>query len=51
MSECRALTNVIGNYVATVVVANWKKQLMRNTVLPLPNLKTVKEIELHFTKP
>lgn len=27
MSECRALTNVIGNSVATVVVANWEKQL------------------------
>ena len=29
MSECRALTNVIGNSVATVVVANWEKQLDR----------------------
>jgi len=27
MSECRALTNVIGNAVATVVVANWENQL------------------------
>lgn len=27
MSECRALTNVIGNAVATVVVANWEGQL------------------------
>ncbi|WP_449399544.1 dicarboxylate/amino acid:cation symporter [Chryseobacterium wanjuense] len=27
MSECRALTNVIGNSVATVVVANWEEQL------------------------
>ncbi|WES97978.1 dicarboxylate/amino acid:cation symporter [Chryseobacterium arthrosphaerae] len=27
MSECRALTNVIGNAVATVVIANWEKQL------------------------
>ena len=27
MSECRALTNVIGNSAATVVVANWEKQL------------------------
>ncbi|MDQ1095613.1 Na+/H+-dicarboxylate symporter [Chryseobacterium sp. SORGH_AS909] len=24
MSECRALTNVIGNSVAMVVVANWE---------------------------
>ncbi|MBW8523052.1 dicarboxylate/amino acid:cation symporter [Chryseobacterium chendengshani] len=29
MSECRALTNVVGNSVATVVVANWEKQLNR----------------------
>ncbi|WP_300599079.1 dicarboxylate/amino acid:cation symporter [Niabella sp.] len=27
MSECRALTNLIGNGVATIVVANWEKQL------------------------
>ena len=27
MSECRALTNLIGNAVATVVVAKWEKQL------------------------
>ena len=30
MSECRALTNVIGNSVATMVVANWEKQLDKN---------------------
>lgn len=27
MSECRALTNIIGNAVATVVVAKWENQL------------------------
>lgn len=27
MSECRALTNMTGNAIATVVVANWEKQL------------------------
>lgn len=27
MSECRALTNITGNAVATIVVANWEKQL------------------------
>ena len=27
MSECRALTNVIGNAVATVVVSNWENKL------------------------
>ncbi|MBO9620688.1 MAG: dicarboxylate/amino acid:cation symporter [Niabella sp.] len=27
MSECRALTNLVGNGVATIVVAKWEKQL------------------------
>ncbi len=27
MSECRALTNFIGNAVATIVVAKWENQL------------------------
>ena len=27
MSECRALTNLIGNAVATIVVARWEKEL------------------------
>ena len=29
MSECRALTNVIGNCVATLVVARWEGTLDR----------------------
>jgi len=29
MSECRALTNVIGNAVATIVVARWEKSVTR----------------------
>ncbi|MCP9221562.1 dicarboxylate/amino acid:cation symporter [Erythrobacter sp. LQ02-29] len=44
MSECRALTNFIGNAVATIVVAKWEKALdkdrlaaaMAGTPLPLP---------------
>jgi aerobic C4-dicarboxylate transport protein len=27
MSECRALTNLVGNAVATVVVARWENEL------------------------
>jgi aerobic C4-dicarboxylate transport protein len=27
MSECRALTNTIGNGVATIVVSRWERQL------------------------
>jgi Na+/H+-dicarboxylate symporter len=30
MSECRALTNFIGNAVATVVIARWEGVLDRN---------------------
>ena len=29
MSECRAITNLIGNAVATVVVAKWEGELSR----------------------
>jgi aerobic C4-dicarboxylate transport protein len=29
MSECRSLTNFVGNAVATVVVARWEGQLDR----------------------
>jgi len=32
MSECRALTNFIGNAVATIVVARWEKGLDRNAL-------------------
>ena len=27
MSECRALTNIIGNGVATIVVSGWENEL------------------------
>ena len=32
MSECRALTNIIGNSVATIVVAGWEGALDRETM-------------------
>ncbi|SIT24201.1 aerobic C4-dicarboxylate transport protein [Chryseobacterium ureilyticum] len=51
MSECRALTNVIGNSVATVVVANWEKQLDKEQLqycLDNPN-KIEKELEGLFS--
>ena len=44
MSECRSLTNFIGNAVATIVVARWENALDRNQLnatlagTPLPLL-------------
>jgi len=32
MSECRALTNFVGNAVATLVVARWEEELDREAL-------------------
>jgi aerobic C4-dicarboxylate transport protein len=32
MSECRALTNLVGNGVATIVVSRWEKELTKETL-------------------
>jgi aerobic C4-dicarboxylate transport protein len=32
MSECRAVTNLIGNGVATVVISRWEKEVSRETL-------------------
>ncbi len=32
MSECRALTNVVGNGIATIVVSRWERELGKETV-------------------
>jgi aerobic C4-dicarboxylate transport protein len=32
MSECRALTNVVGNGVATIVVSRWEGELQSGTL-------------------
>jgi len=29
MSECRAITNLIGNGVATVVISRWEREITR----------------------
>ncbi|WP_426479189.1 hypothetical protein ACP3T3_06985 [Chryseobacterium sp. CBSDS_008] len=45
MSECRAITNVIGNSVATIVVANWENQLDKKQLqlcLNYPNKDLIK---------
>ena len=32
MSECRALTNLVGNGVATVVISRWENELTPETL-------------------
>jgi aerobic C4-dicarboxylate transport protein len=32
MSECRALTNLVGNGVATIVVSRWENELTKETL-------------------
>jgi aerobic C4-dicarboxylate transport protein len=32
MSECRALTNLVGNGVATIVISRWEKELTKETL-------------------
>jgi aerobic C4-dicarboxylate transport protein len=32
MSECRAVTNLIGNGVATVVISRWEKEVTKETL-------------------
>jgi aerobic C4-dicarboxylate transport protein len=46
MSECRALTNIVGNGVATVVVSAWEKELDRSKLRAvLRGEVSVKEVE------
>ncbi len=37
MSECRAITNLIGNGVATIVISRWEKEISARTLVE--NLK------------
>jgi aerobic C4-dicarboxylate transport protein len=32
MSECRAVTNLIGNGVATIVISRWEKEVTKETL-------------------
>jgi len=45
MSEARALTNLIGNGVATVVVSRWEKELDMERMQKVLNNEEVEEIE------
>jgi len=45
MSEARALTNLVGNGVATVVVSRWEKELDMNRMTRMLNSETDLEAE------
>lgn len=55
MSECRALTNLVGNACATVVVSRWDKALdktrldaaLNGTPLPLEDTPPIEPATLH----
>ena len=44
MSECRALTNLVGNGVATVVISRWEKEVSAETVRERLVLKPAEEL-------
>ena len=41
MSECRAVTNLIGNGVATVAISRWEREISRDALRA--NLKSAKD--------
>ncbi len=45
MSECRALTNIIGNGVATIVVSAWEKELDREKLAAALHHRSSDDIE------
>jgi len=45
MSEARALTNLVGNGVATMVVSSWERELDKTRMLRILNQETVEEAE------
>ena len=46
MSECRAITNLIGNGVATVFISNWEKALDREQAKAVLETKGPHEIKI-----
>jgi aerobic C4-dicarboxylate transport protein len=50
MSECRALTNIIGNGVATIVISAWERELDRARLASVLHARTdVSAVELMQT--
>ena len=51
MSECRALTNVVGNGVATIVVSRWEKELEGKKMTDLRRMMASGTVAVRDTKP
>jgi aerobic C4-dicarboxylate transport protein len=51
MSECRALTNVVGNGVATIVVSRWEKELEGGKMTALREIMANQALAVSETKP
>ena len=51
MSECRALTNVVGNGVATIVVSRWEKELEGGKMTELRRIMANEAPVVSETKP
>jgi len=45
MAECRSLTNIIGNAVASLVVAAWEGELDRSKMAPIALKRGRKALE------
>ena len=51
MSECRALTNVVGNGVATIVVSRWEKELEAEKMIDLRRIMANRDVVVSETIP
>jgi aerobic C4-dicarboxylate transport protein len=51
MSECRAITNVVGNGVATIVVSRWEKELDGQKMTELRRIMANEPVALGEPKP
>ncbi len=50
MSECRSITNFIGNAVATVVVSRWEKAVDMQRLNDVLDGKSVAELPMEVAK-
>jgi aerobic C4-dicarboxylate transport protein len=48
MSECRALTNLVGNACATIVVARWDKLDIKQKICSEANLPNCPQLQIFY---